>query len=79
MVSNRSDAYSTELEIKRTSITRLKHDRLIARTARLLTLEIKRTSITRLKPASVIRSILTVRLEIKRTSITRLKRYSCIP
>ena len=65
--------FSIMLEIKRTSITRLK--RLLCCVGwDLVQLEIKRTSITRLKlrwedtPPH-----LTLKLEIKRTSITRLK------
>ena len=66
------------LEIKRTSITRLKPFRRAAEWDRNYCLEIKRTSITRLKlDYSEAYDLLYKRvLEIKRTSITRLKRHS---
>ena len=71
------DGYA--LEIKRTSITRLKLIRLTLSTWRMR-LEIKRTSITRLKPGSAAIHHRGRRgLEIKRTSITRLKQYWCYP
>ena len=60
------------LEIKRTSITRLKLS-LECHVAFASILEIKRTSITRLKHCYHKGSIRRVSLEIKRTSITRLK------
>ena len=62
------------LEIKRTSITRLKllNNRRVDKASRFL--EIKRTSITRLKHLQgSIGSSVRFELEIKRTSITRLK------
>ena len=61
------------LEIKRTSITRLKHTNN-GSGKWVQSLEIKRTSITRLKPDSGTRKLASSStLEIKRTSITRLK------
>ena len=62
------------LEIKRTSITRLKHISECLGIFTSGTLEIKRTSITRLKQNIGNHIIyIPVSLEIKRTSITRLK------
>ena len=67
------------LEIKRTSITRLKHelDSTVTNFG-VFGLEIKRTSITRLKRAMTAafraKYDADAELEIKRTSIARLKR-----
>ena len=62
------------LEIKRTSITRLKPCSLSVYHRLLLSLEIKRTSITRLKRFMKLNAYgASMGLEIKRTSITRLK------
>ena len=64
------------LEIKRTSITRLKPPNTVVVVIVDFWLEIKRTSITRLKLGirGLIYPLHAIRLEIKRTSITRLKR-----
>ena len=63
------------LEKKRTSITRLKHKRLVCRRGWRTSLEKKRTSITRLKLDRISRVAWNNGLEKKRTSITRLKHW----
>ena len=63
------------LEIKSTSITRLKRYWSVGWCVRFFRLEIKSTSITRLKHGiQGLASVVTRGLEIKSTSITRLKR-----
>ena len=63
----------SRLEIKRTSITRLKQMRMKNIIFVSTHLEIKRTSITRLKQEEKVEKKQIKWLEIKRTSITRLK------
>ena len=69
-------SFLSRLEIKRTSITRLKQSVPSVHTPQINRLEIKRTSITRLKhPIPFWLSHWVYTLEIKRTSITRLKQH----